>query len=208
MPRSLNFDFQGKTFDLQLMKVDRTKIYGDVSLETFDDSGKPCELVTLARDGKTIIAMGGTASGYITEDGDWVERGELTATNANGDKLNIVPSTFDIKTELTREASIEEYLDHAVRLSYLLTPGESAVDSSFEKAIRDGRIFRIDFSYRGGSFADPAFILGGDDGTIWLMIGEPGEVDYVTLSQAAICAANATSESDGDDDGDFDFDMM
>jgi hypothetical protein len=208
MPRSLNFDFQGKTFDLQLMKVDRTKIYGDVSLETFDDSGKPCELVTLARDGKTIIAMGGTASGYITEDGDWVERGELTATNANGDKLNIVPSTFDIKTELTREASIEEYLDHAVRLSYLLTPGESAVDSSFEKAIRDGKIFRIDFSYRGGSFADPAFILGGDDGTIWLMIGEPGEVDYVTLSQAAICAANATSESDGDDDGDFDFDMM
>ncbi len=209
MARSLNFDFGGKSFGLELVKVDRSKLYGDVSLETFDDTGKACELVTLARDGKTIIAMGGTASGYITEDGDWVERDDLTATNANGDKLNIVPSTFDVTTALTREATVEDYLDHAVRLSYLLTPGEGSVEPSFAKALTDGKIFRIDFSYRGGSFADPAFILGGDEGTIWLMIGEPGQVEYITLAQAAICAANATAESESDDDSDdFDFDMM
>jgi hypothetical protein len=209
MARSLNFDYKGKGFGLELVKIDRSKLYGDVSLETFDDSGKPCELVTLARDGKTIIAMGGTASGYLSEDGEWVERGDLTATNASGDKLNTVPSTFDVTTELTREVSVEEYLDHAVRLSYLLTPAEGAIDPEFEKALAAGKIFRIDFSYRGGSFADPAFILAGDEGTVWLMIGEPGEVEYVSLSQAGISAANATSESDGDDDSDdFDFDMM
>lgn len=209
MPRSLNFEFGGKVFGLELTKVDRSKIYGDVSVETFDDTGKPCELVTLARDGKTIIAMGGTASGYITEDGDWVERDGLTATNANGDKLNTVPSTFDVTTALSREASVEEYLDHAIRLSYVLTPDEGSLDPGFAKALQDGKIFRIDFSYRGGSFADPAFILGGDDGTVWLMIGEPGEVAFVSLSQAGISAANATSESEGDDDSDdFDFDMM
>jgi hypothetical protein len=209
MARSLNFEFAGKTFPLALIKVDRSKLYGDVSLETLDDEGRVCELVTLARDGKTMISAGGTASGYITEDGDWVERDELTATNPSGEVLSIVPSSFDLTTALTREATLEEYLDHAVRLSYLLEPAEGSLDPDLAKALSDGKIFRIDFSYRGGSFADPAFILGGEEGTVWLMIGEPGQVDYVTLAQAAICMANSTAETQTDDEADdFDFDMM
>ncbi len=210
MARSLNFEFQGKNFGLELLKVDRAKLYGDVALETFDDQGKPCELVTLARDGRTIIAMGGTASGYISEDGDWVERGELTATDAKGEKLSVVPATFDLTTSLTKEVSVEDYLDYAIRLSYLLTPPEGTLDLDFAAALKQGKIYRIDFSYRGGSFADPAFILGGDNDTIWLMVGEPGEVEFISYSQAAICAANATAETDGEDgkDDEFDFDMM
>lgn len=209
MARSLNFEFKGKTFGLELLKVDRSKLYGDVSIETFDDEGKPCELVTLARDGRTIIAMGGTASGYVTEDGEWVERDRLTAVDARGNKINTVPSSFDLKTELVQITSAESYLDHAIRLTYLLAPTEGSIDAEFEKALKAGSIFRIDFSYRGGAFADPAFILGGEDDSIWLMIGEPGEVDFVSFSQAAICAANAQLESDGDDkDDDFDFDML
>ncbi len=209
MPRSLNFEFAGKSFGLELVKVDRSKLYGDVSLETLDEDGRPCELVTLARDGKTMISAGGIASGYVTEDGDWVERDELTATDPKGEVLSIVPATFDVTTTLTREVAVEEYLDHAVRLSYLLTPPEGSLDPDFAKALADGKIFRIDFSYRGGSFADPAFILGGDEGTVWLMVGEPGQVDYVALAQAAICAANSTAETQTDDEtDDFDFDMM
>jgi hypothetical protein len=209
MARSLNFDFNGKKFGLELTKVDRSKLYGEVTVETFDDKGERCELVTLARDGKTIIAMGGTASGYLTEDGHWVERDKLTAVDARGNKINTVPSSFDLTTELTQKASVETYLDHAIRLSYLLSPPEGSVDPDFMKALKDGTIFSIDFSYRGGSFADPGFILAGEDDTVWLMIGEPGEVDYVSFTQTAICSATSQSESDGDDDGDaFDFDML
>jgi hypothetical protein len=210
MARSLNFEYKGKSFSLDLIKVDRTKLYGDVALETFDDAGKPCELVTLARDGRTIIATGGTASGYVTEDGEWVERDELTAINPKGEKLPVVPATFDLTTALTTEVSAEGYLDYAIRLSYLLTPAEGSLDPDFAKALKAGSIFRIDFSYRGGSFADPAFILGGDGDTVWLMIGEPGEVEFVSFSQAAICAANAQAESETDEDqgDDFDFDML
>jgi hypothetical protein len=210
MARSLNFEFGGKAFALELIKVDRSKIYGDVAVETFDDKGRKAELVTLARDGRTIISTGGTASGYIDEDGEWVEREGLTAVNANGEKLNIVPATFDLTTKLDRDVTIESYLDHEIRLSYVLEPGDVGLDPAFEAALKAGKIFEIDFSYRGGSFADPAFILGGDEGTIWLMIGEPGDVEYVGYSQAAICAANAQSETESDDDSNdaFDFDMM
>jgi hypothetical protein len=209
MARSLNFEFEGQQFALELLKVDREKLYGDVALESFDDKGKLCELVTLARDGRTIISTGGTASGYIDEDGMWVERDALTAVNAKGEKLNTVPATFDLTTALTRKVSIESYLDHEIRLSYLLAPADSSLNPAFAKALADGAIFEIDFSYRGGSFADPAFLLGGDEGTVWLMIGEPGDVEFVGFSQAAICAANAQAETEDDSDkNDFDFDMM
>ncbi len=209
MPRSLNFEFQNKAFSLDLLKVDRNKLYGDVELETFDDGGKKCELVTLARDGRTIISTGGTATGYLSEDGEWVEREELTAVDAKGEKLPVVPSTFDLTTQLTQEVTADDYLNFAIRLAYLLEPAESELPPEFQKAVADGKIFRIDFSYRGGSFADPAFILGGDAGTIWLMIGEPGDVEFVGFSQAAICAANAQAETDGgDDEEEFDFDML
>ncbi len=210
MVRSLNFEFEGQSFGLALFKIDRSKLYGDVVLETFDDKGTKCELVTLARDGRTIIAAGGTALGYVDEDGLWVEREELTAVNAKGDKLNTVPSTFDLTTTLSRKISIEDYLDHEIRLSYLLEPSEGSLNPAFADALKAGAIFEIDFSYRGGSFADPAFVLGGDDNTVWLMIGEPGDVEYVSFSQAAICAANAQSETeDGAEGGDdFDFDML
>ena len=190
------------------MKVDRSKLYGDVDLETFDDKGGRCELVTLARDGRTIIASGGTASGYVTEDGEWVERDELTAVNAKGEKLPVVPSTFDLTTKLTREVPVETYLDHEIRLTYLLAPAESSFDDGFMNALKDGKIFGLDFSYRGGSFADPAFILGGDDDTVWLMIGEPGDVEFISFTQTAICAANAQAEQESDDDDNFDFDML
>jgi hypothetical protein len=209
MPRSLNFDYRGKSFGLELVKVDRSKLYGDVSLESYDDEGKLCELVTLARDGKTIIAGGGTASGYLSEDGTWVDRDELSATNAEGEVLAVVPASFDLVTPLSREVPVEEYLDHAIRLTYLLNPPPDTLEPDFAEALKGGTIFRIDFSYRGGSFADPAFILGGGDDTIWLMIAEPSQVTYVGLSQAAVCAANATAETESDDaDDDFNFDMM
>ncbi len=209
MARSLNFEFQNKAFSLNLLKVDRNKLYGDVELETFDDGGKKCELVTLARDGKTIISAGGTATGYLSEDGEWVERDQLTAVDAKGGKLPVVPSTFDLTTQLTQDVSADDYLDYAIRLAYLLEPADGELPEEFAKSVKEGKIYHIDFSYRGGSFADPAFILGGEAGTIWLMIGEPGDVEFVGFSQAAICAANAQAESDGGaDEEDFDFDML
>lgn len=210
MPRSLNFEYKGEAFDLELLKVDRSKLYGEVDLETFDSNDKKCRLATLARDGRTIIPYGGTTSGYLNQDGHWIERDELVPVTLKGEKLPEVPSTFDITSALDNEVSIEEYLDHSIRLSYLLK-ADGAINDAFLEALKGGAIFRIEFSYRGGSFADPAFLIAGDDDLIWLMIGEPGEVEFIGYEQAAICAAHGEEETDDDeDDADtaFDFDML
>jgi hypothetical protein len=209
LPRSLNFAFDGRTFALALTKVDRAKLYGEIAIESFDDNGRLCELVSLARDGRTMVAMGGSASGYLTEDGLWADRDELTAIDAKGNVLEIASSTFDLTTQLVREATLEDYLDHEIRLPYLLSPADGQFDPGFLAAIQQGKIFQIDFSYRGGSFTDPAFILAGDEDMVWLMVGEPARVEYVGLSQAAVCAATATAELETDDSDDtFDFNMM
>ena len=209
MARSLAFDFKGSEFALEIHKVDRSKLYGEVIIETLDPDGERCELASLARDGKTIIPMGGTASGYLNQDGEWVDRNALQPVNPDGEKLNEVPSSFNITTKLGEPVSIEDYLDHAIRLAYVLKPKDS-LDPTFEKSLKEGAIYEVPFSYRGGAFADPAFLLADEKGNIWMMIGEPGQVDFLGFEQAAICGVNAEREEvDGDEpENDFDFEMM
>lgn len=208
MPRSLEFEFKGTSFAAELLKVDRTKLYGEVDVESFDPDDQPCKLATLARDGRTIIPFGGTASAYLNEDGDWIERDALVPVTPDGKKLPEVPSTFDHASLLDNQVSIEAYLDHAIRLSYLLKPAGELPDT-LQKSLAEGAIFQIPFSYRGGVSADPAFVLTGEKDTLWLMIGEPSDVAFVGFEQAAICAASANAEQTEDDDGDvFNFDML
>jgi len=69
MARKLEFEFGGEPFTLAITKVDRSKLYGRVKTETYDAHGQECTLATLARDGRTIIPYGGTASGYVNTEG-------------------------------------------------------------------------------------------------------------------------------------------
>jgi hypothetical protein len=50
-----------RAFAFQLEKVDRTKLYGYVETVVCDENNQPCELHTIASDGKSIVDKGGTA---------------------------------------------------------------------------------------------------------------------------------------------------
>ena len=69
-----------------------------------------------------------------------------------------------------------------------------------------GAIFKFAFSYRGGSNADPAFLLKGADGTVWMMVGNENNLNFVGLAQTAgLASADEVADSESDD---LDFDMM
>ena len=127
MAQALTFQFQGQEFACSIKKVDRAKLYGSVQLEVLDENEKPCELATLASDGKTLIPMGGTALAYLSPEGDWREKDALKPVDLEGEEIEPVTSTFKTTTDLVREASYEEYLSHNIRLLYLL----STVEGSF-----------------------------------------------------------------------------
>jgi len=206
--RKLEFIFGNEAFTAEINKVDRTKIYGRVLTETYDANEKECTLASLARDGRTIIPMGGTASGYVNPEGIWIERDELVPIDRDGNDIEEVPSSFSAPTKLAEEITIEEFLDHPIRLSYHMSA--EAISEPFAKKLSDGAIFKFPFSYRGGIYYDPAFLMNDLDGELWMLIGHTSDIEFVGYSQAAICAARAheLGEDDSGDRDSFDFDML
>ncbi len=209
MARKLDFDFGGEPFTLAITKVDRSKLYGRVQTETFDANDKACTLATLARDGRTIIPYGGTASGYVNTEGLWVTRDELVPIDRDGKEIAEVASSFSAPTILETEVDIDTFLDHPIRLAYQLDP-QTEISQALLDKLAAGAIYQFPFSYRGGIYTDPAFLMQGEDDVLWMLIGQKSDIEFVGFEQAAICAARA-EELGEDDSGEtdaFDFDML
>ncbi len=209
MARKLEFETGNSTFTCVIHKVDRSKVYGRVKTEVFDANDKPCVLATLARDGRTIIPFGGTASGYLNTEGLWVERDELVPIDRDGKVIKEVPSSFKAPTKLDEIVSVEHFLDHPIRLAYHLEVDENFSADVMGK-LKSGAIYKIPFSYRGGIYYDPAFIMLGEGDTLWMLIGHKSDIEFIGFEQAAICAARAEElgEDDSGETDPFDFDML
>ncbi len=221
MARSLTFTFGKASFDCTIHKVDRSKLYGSRSIETLDMDGNKCTLATLLDDGKTLVPYGGTASGYINPDGEWVCRKDIKPVDFNGEPLKKVPSSFDSGMPLEEKVSAEEFLDHSIRLSYVLISkakkdenddnnnDDTGMDKNFLKAMQQGDIYKTSFSYRGGIDPDPAFVLQGEDDTIWLLIASKNHIEYSALEQAGVIAATEEKDEGAETSGDeLDFGML
>ena len=183
MARKLIFSFEGETLSFEMQKVDRSRLYGFKDLEVLDENGNPCELATLADDGKTLIGKGGTGIGYLTADGNWSNKEQLEAVNVEGNPISPVPSSFAAPIELETETTMDDYLNHNIRLVYYLS-SESSL-GSLANNLKQGAIYRFDYSYRGGLVADHGFLLMNEANEIFFLVGDPANVDYVGLQQTA-----------------------
>jgi len=201
MPRTLSFSLAGNPIDFVMHKVDRTRLYGFKQLLVLDEEGDPCELNTLAEDGKTLIGKGGTGIGYLDADRNWVEKSDLTAVDLEGNEIEPVPSSFSAPIELGGKADAEDFLNHNIRLIYRLE--SEALDEGLVKELSDGAIFKFPYSFRGGLEADAGFLMHNDAGEIFFLVGDPSSVEYVGLQQAAPTASEATGDGSADDMMDF-----
>jgi len=102
--RSIEFEFAGTP----------------ITFNVLDENDEPCELTTLADDGKTLIGKGGTGIGYLDADGNWSDKSQLNPVNLEGKPIEPVLSSFSAPIQLAQEISIEDYLDHNIRLIYQL----------------------------------------------------------------------------------------
>jgi hypothetical protein len=204
MARALEFRIDGQSWTTGLEKVDRTSLYGTVDIETRDKSGARCDVATLAADGRTLIPTGGTALGYVSPKGTWLERSALMAVDARGTKVNTVPSSFDAPIELDVKTTIDRFLDHSIRAAYLLETSE-AVPPNLRAALDAGTIYKFDFSYRGGSSSDPAFLMKGADDALWMLVGDDNNINFIGFAQAAAPVEEDAADADSDD---LSFDMM
>jgi hypothetical protein len=205
---TLSLIFKGQTLAFDLAKIDRDRLYGFVETETFTSDGEQCSRGVLAGDGHTLAGKGDTAIAYLSPDGSWRNRDELRSVDAK-DGAAIVPvkSTFAFPVALEgKETTLDDYLGHAVRLVYELRHVElNAADfGALFDALLGGTIFKFPFSYRGGDFADPGFLLAGQD-SVYLAVGTPCALDYARLQVTAPVVEDDAVEEEEDE---LDFSMV
>ena len=94
MPRALGFKIGSAKFSGYIEKVDRTKLYGSVDVQTLDPDGNECRLLTLGPDGKTIIPYGGTGFGDLNPSGEWRDKSSLKPVDPTGAEIQPVKSNF------------------------------------------------------------------------------------------------------------------
>ena len=203
MAKPLVFQFGDQELAFALNKVDRSKLYGYKEVEALDDHGRPCQLATIAEDGCTVVASGGTGMGQLSADGLWCEKSQLKPIDLSGNEIPPVASSYSAPIKLFDTVSIDEYLSHNIRSVYQLET-ETKPDDLLRELQR-GTIFAFPYSFRGGLEADAGFLLLNEEENLFLAVGSPTKVDFIGFQQTAV----ATDEEEGDDETDLmDFDMI
>jgi hypothetical protein len=206
MAKPLVVELRGQSFDLQLEKVDRTKLYGFIETEVLDEAGRPCETGTLTGDGHSIVGRGGSAIAYLSPDGLWRKKTELRPVDPAGQPIPPVKSTFDSVVNLDRTVSIDEYLSHNIHLIYRLTAEQEP--TALMEELKQGTIFQFPFSYRGGIEASAGFLLQAADGNIFLCVGSPTKIEFIGLKTAAPIVTEETGGTDAEEEDLLDFSIV
>ncbi len=201
MAKPLVFEFEGQNISFEMTKVDRAKLYGYKEIEIRDEAGNLCELATLADDGQTIVPKGGTGMGFLSADGNWSEKSELSPVDLYGQPIAPVGSSFGAVIPLSEPTNVDDFLDHTIRSVYVM---EIAEDGSLVEKIRAGAIYKFPYSFRGGIEYDSAFLLANNSGQIFMAVGNPTGLDFVGLPQvSALVHENDAGVEDESDEMDF-----
>ena len=190
MARPLVLRFEGSELPVALEKVDRSRLYGWVDREVQDEHGRPCSLVTLLSDGRTLAGKGGVASVMVSVDGKWLDRAKLAPVDATGEPITPVPSSFAGPVDVVTKATTRDVLSHDVRLLYhlALEPG------ALLDALRGGAIYTFPYSFRGGLQADVAFLLASADGEAFLALAPRVPVETRVTAYPLARANDALSD--------------
>jgi hypothetical protein len=201
MAKPLVVQFAGQDIPLEMSRVERADLYGYVETEALDAKGRKCMSATLADDGQTIVAAGGSALASLSSDGQWLEKSQLTAVDPEGKPITPVPSSYAAPVPLAQTATIDEYLAHNIRSVYQFR--SDADLTPLLAKLKEGVIFTFPYSFRGGLEPDTGFLLLAGDGTPFLAVGNKTKLDFVGFDQPA-----AVEEETAEGEEDLDFGMM
>ncbi len=203
MARPLVLSLDGEEFSVGLVKIDRTQLYGDVTVEAFDEHGHPATIKVLASDGNTLIDKGGTALEMVDKNGNSINRDKIRTVDLEGNELETVPSSFSRVNNL-KLASVDDYLSLIVKSVYWLQGYENSSLAVLFDNLKEGHIYSFPFSFRDGIESDEAFLIGSSK-VAFMVIGNQATLEFLTFKQAA---ALDTTEEDEISADDLDFDLL
>lgn len=188
MERTLEVACQGGTSRFTTRKLTRSALYGRKRRVPVDAQGRECRAAALIRDGRFLLPPGSTATLYLDEHGDVVERDELRPAGAEQDAA---------PTCEPQPVEPAELLGYTVRQVYALEA--VAVADSLEELLAATGICRL----ADGDEDRRARFLVKNDAGYFLLVGEQAGFEFVGPDQVDLSVPDSDESWD-----DLDFAMM
>ena len=200
MGRKVSFKIEGSLLESEIVKVDRTKLYGTSEKIVYDTNKEECVLSDLF-EGSIILPKGSVAQVLIDEDGNSVSRSELIGFNLQGEKVEKVPSIFSIENNC-KKVEIDEFISSSIKSIYQLVIDEDQIET-WKKYFTNNEVYHFEFNYREDYEGDDAFLISNEDG-FFISVGKSNEFEFLELSNISV----EDTDEDIEIEDDLDFSMF
>lgn len=200
MGRKVSFKIEGSLLESEIVKVDRTKLYGTSEKIVYDTNKEECVLSDLF-EGSIILPKGSVGQVLIDEDGNSVSRSELIGFNLQGEKVEKVPSIFSIENNC-KKVEIDEFISSSIKSIYQLVIDEDQIET-WKKYFTNNEVYLFEFNYREDYEGDDAFLISNEDG-FFISVGKRNEFEFLELSNISV----EDTDEDIEIEDDLDFSMF
>ena len=200
MGRKVSFKIQGDLLESEIVKVDRTKIYGSSEKIVLDTNKEECVLSDLY-EGSIILPKGSVGQVLIDDSGNSVSRSELIGFNLQGEKLEKVPSIFSIENNC-KKVEINDFISSSIKSIYQLNIDETQIES-WKKYFLNDEVYFFEFNYREDYEGDDAFLISNEEG-FFISVGKKNEFEFLELSNVSV----EDTDEDIEIEDDLDFSMF
>lgn len=200
MGRKVSFKIQGDLLESEIVKVDRTKIYGSSEKIVLDTNKEECVLSDLY-EGSIILPKGSVGQVLIDDSGNSVSRSELIGFNIQGEKVEKVPSIFSIENNC-KKVEIDDFISSSIKSIYQLNIDETQIES-WKKYFLNDEVYLFEFNYREDYEGDDAFLISNEEG-FFISVGKKNEFEFLELSNVSV----EDTDEDIEIEDDLDFSMF
>ena len=182
MARNVKFKIEGVSLDSEIIKVDRTKLYGSSKKIVKDKNGNQCIISNLYQ-GNRVLPKGSISQILVDQEGKFVKRSELVGFDLNNKKVEKVPSIFSIEN-LCAKVEIDEFLSVNVKSIYQLKIDETTIDK-WKNFFTNDDIYHFVYNYREDFEGDDAYLIyNGSD--FFITIGKKNDFDFLEQNNIII----------------------
>lgn len=200
MGRKVSFKIGGSLLESEIVKVDRTKLYGTSEKIVYDTNKEECVLSDLY-EGSIILPRGSVGQVLIDENGNSVSRSKLIGFNLQGEKVEKVPSIFSIENNC-KKVRIDDFISSSIKSIYQLVIDEDQIES-WKKYFTNDEVYFFEFNYREDYEGDDAFLISNEDG-FFISVGKSNEFEFLELSNVSV----EDTDEDIEIEDDLDFSMF
>lgn len=200
MGRKVSFKIGESLLESEIVKVDRTKLYGTSEKIVYDTNKEECVLSDLY-EGSIILPRGSVGQVLIDENGNSVSRSKLIGFNLQGEKVEKVPSIFSVENNC-KNVGIDDFISSSIKSIYQLVIDEDQIES-WKKYFTNDEVYLFEFNYREDYEGDDAFLISNEDG-FFISVGKSNEFEFLELSNVSV----EDTDEDIEIEDDLDFSMF